>query len=52
VGSDPVISARRVRLLHRAPAQQLLLGRCRFPLVEHVRWFLGWDAEEIDQAVT
>jgi hypothetical protein len=53
VGSEPVISARRVRLLHPAPAQQLFVGPlCVSTLVEHVCWFLGWDAEEIDRTVT
>ena len=34
-------------------AQQLFVGPlCAATLVEHLRWFLGWDTEEIDQAST
>lgn len=32
-------------------AQQLLVGPlCATTLVEHLRWFLGWDTEKIDPA--
>ena len=34
-------------------AQQLFVGPlCASTLVEHLRWFLGWDTEEIDRAGT
>jgi hypothetical protein len=34
-------------------AQQLWVGPlCASTLLEHLRWFFGWDKEEIDRAVT
>ena len=31
-------------------AQQLFVGSlCASTLVEHLRWFFGWDTEEIDR---
>ena len=37
----------------RVLAQQLFVeSLCASTLVEHLRWFVGWDIEEIDRAVT
>jgi len=34
-------------------AQQLLVGPlCTTTLIEHLRWFLGWDTTQIDRSVT
>ena len=34
-------------------AQQLFVGLlCAATLVEHLRWFLGWDTAGIDRSVT
>jgi hypothetical protein len=34
-------------------AQQLFVGPlCTTTLIEHLRWFLGWDTTEIDRSVT
>jgi hypothetical protein len=39
-------------LLHPAPAQQLVVGPLCASTPEHMRWFLGWDTEEIDRLGT